>query len=208
MTGIRKIGDCYYRCATGKQALGGPRGPNLEGVRQRQKSGWFFATSWQSRYKHPRRRVVPAWGDFREFSTASRQFACVSEIFRRLRGRSNIATRMMSRMRVMRMTRMTSLARNDGGTSGQSEPPLFKRATCELHGGPVDGGGSRDIPMIVPGLPPDYLEIALAGHGESDAIAVYRRVASRPSLRTARGKVWRYEYDEEATLDPGCIGTR
>jgi len=100
------------------------------------------------------------------------------------------------------------MAKEGHARQARREPVGRERATCVLVGGPVDGGGTRNLPMLVPGLAPDYLDVVLTADRDNPPSAIYRRVAPAPELRPGVGRVWRYEYDEEATLDPTCIGTR
>ena len=72
-------------------------------------------------------------------------------------------------------------------------------ATCLLVGGPVDGSSCRDIPMLVPGLAPDYLDIGLGSDGEPRAM--YRRMGTQPDQYRGVGAVWRYMYDAHPRLD-------
>src|SRR5680860_1366042 len=88
------------------------------------------------------------------------------------------------------------------------ESPVSRgTATCLLVGGPVDGSSCRDIPMLVPGLAPDYLDIGLGNdtdndsEGEGEPRAMYRRMGIQPDPYPSVGAVWRYVYDAHARLD-------
>lgn len=74
-------------------------------------------------------------------------------------------------------------------------------ATCLLVGGPVDGSSCRDIPMLVPGLAPDYLDIGLGNDSEGEPRAMYRRMGIQPDPYPGVGAVWRYVYDAHPRLD-------
>ncbi len=74
-------------------------------------------------------------------------------------------------------------------------------ATCVLVGGPVDGSSCRDIPMLVPGLAPDYLDIGLGNDGEDEPRAMYRRMGTQPDQYRGVGAVWRYAYDAHPRLN-------
>ena len=84
----------------------------------------------------------------------------------------------------------------------RSESPASRgTATCLLIGGPVDGSSCRDIPMLVPGLAPDYLDIGLGNDDEGEPRAMYRRMGTHPDPYPGIGAVWRYVYDAHPRLD-------
>jgi hypothetical protein len=77
-------------------------------------------------------------------------------------------------------------------------------ATCLLVGGPVDGSSCRNIPMLFPGLAPEYLDIGLGANDNDDdgePRAMYRRIGVRPDPFPGVGAVWRYVYDAHPRLD-------
>jgi len=88
--------------------------------------------------------------------------------------------------------------------SRSGSPASRGTATCLLIGGPVDGSSCRDIPMLVPGMAPDYLDIGLGNDGndnEGEPRAMYRRMGIQPDPYPGVGAVWRYVYDAHPRLD-------
>ncbi len=87
----------------------------------------------------------------------------------------------------------------------RTESPTSRgTATCLLVGGPVDGSSCRDIPMLFPGLAPDYLDIGLGNDdndNEGEPRAMYRRMGIQPDPYPGVGAVWRYAYDAHPRLD-------
>ena len=85
------------------------------------------------------------------------------------------------------------------------ESPVSRgTATCLLVGGPVDGSSCRDIPMLFPGLAPEYLDIGLGSDdndNDGEPRAMYRRMGTQPAPYPGVGAVWRYVYDAHPRLD-------
>jgi len=77
------------------------------------------------------------------------------------------------------------------------------RATCLLVGGPMDGASCSDVPMLVPGLAPEYWDIGLGADGEAEPRAMYRRVGPHAVAHGGFGTVSHYEYDEDPVVGFG-----